>query len=112
MSDPDLSVLHKGLNFAVTPKRLPVIDLVTATESACRQLGGGDKEELRSKVVNILSRGDAGLARDQNITKKERDALDSLKKDEKRQERFKCKWILIFKKNQYRGQRLCYRICS
>jgi hypothetical protein len=82
MSDPDLSVLSKGLNFAVTPKRLPVIDLVTATESACRQLGGGDKEELRSKVVNILSRGDAGLARDQNITKKERDALDSLKKDE------------------------------
>jgi hypothetical protein len=82
LSDPELSVLKKGLNFAVTPKRLPVIDMVTATESACRQLGGGDGQELRSKVVNILSRGNVGLAKDQNITKEERDALDGLKKEE------------------------------
>ena len=36
LSDPELSVLKKGLNFAVTPKRLPVEELVTVTESACR----------------------------------------------------------------------------
>ena len=41
LSDPELSVLKKGLYCAVTPKRLPVVDLVTAIESACRQLGGG-----------------------------------------------------------------------
>ena len=40
LSDPELSVLKKALNFAVTPKRLPMVDVVTATESACRQLAG------------------------------------------------------------------------
>ena len=49
--------MKKGLNFAVTPNRLPVVDLVTVTESACRQLGGGDANELSSKVMNILGRG-------------------------------------------------------
>ena len=30
LSDPELSVLKKGLNFAMTPKKLPVVDLITA----------------------------------------------------------------------------------
>ena len=79
LSEPDLSVLKKGLNFVVTPTRLPVVDLVTATESGCRQLGGGDTNELRSKVVNILSKGEKVLEKDHTIT---REALDGLKKDD------------------------------
>ena len=58
LSHPELSVLKKGLNFVVTPKRLAVVDLVTVMESACRQLGGVDANELRAKVVNILGRGE------------------------------------------------------
>ena len=36
LSDPELSVLKKGLNFVVTHHRVPVVEIVTATESACR----------------------------------------------------------------------------
>ena len=62
-----MSVLKKGLNFAVTPKRLTVVDLVTAMESGCKQLGGGDANKLRSKVVNILGRGEKVLDKSHNI---------------------------------------------
>ena len=83
LSDTELSVLKNGLNFVVTPKRLLVVDLVTAMESACRQLGGGDANELRSKVVNILGRGEKVLEMVHNITREERGAIDGLRKDDK-----------------------------
>ena len=58
------------------------MDFVTATESACRQLGGGDANELRSKVVTILGWGEKVLEKVQNITREEREALDGLRKDD------------------------------
>ena len=36
ISDTERDVLMKGLNFAVTPERLPVEDIVSARESVCR----------------------------------------------------------------------------
>ena len=80
LSDPELSVLKKGLNFAMTPKKLPVVDLITATESACRNLNSSDANELRAKVVNTI--GKHGNINDQSITKKERKAIEDLRKDE------------------------------
>ena len=59
------------------------MDFVTITESACRQLGGGDANELRAKVVNILGRGETVLEKVHNITREEREALDGLRKDDK-----------------------------
>ena len=80
LSDPELSVLKKGLNFAMTPKKLPVVDLITATESACRNLNSSDANELRAKVVNAI--GKHGNINDQSITKKVRKAIEDLRKDE------------------------------
>ena len=31
LSDPELSVLKKRLNFAVTPRQVPVVDMITIT---------------------------------------------------------------------------------
>ena len=56
LSDPELSVLAKGSNFALTPAKLPIVDIVTTTEVACRNLSEGDASELRAKVVNLVSR--------------------------------------------------------
>ena len=53
------------------------------TESACRQLGGGDANELRAKVVKILGRGEKVLEKAHGITREEREALDGLRKDKK-----------------------------
>ena len=62
-------MLKKGLNFAITSHRFPVVEIVTATESACNSLGSGDAHELMSKVVQLLDRHDT--VKDQNVTKKE-----------------------------------------
>ena len=57
-----------------------MVDLITATESACRNLYSSDANELRAKVVNKI--GKHGNINDQNITKKERKAIEDLRKDE------------------------------
>ena len=64
----------------MTPKKLPVVDLITATDSACRNLNSSDANELRAKVVNTI--GKHGNINDQNITEKERKAIEDLRKDE------------------------------
>ena len=38
------------LNFALTSERVPKAELVTATESGCRNLRGRDANELRAKL--------------------------------------------------------------
>ena len=46
LSDPKLSVLAKGLYFArSTPAKLPILDIVTTTEVACRNLSQANSEQ-------------------------------------------------------------------
>ena len=78
LNDAELSVLVKGLNYAVTPKDVPVVELVTATETACRKLDPSNANELRSKVVNTISRP---RTYESNISPLERKALKDLKSD-------------------------------
>ena len=61
--------MRKGLNSAVTPKRLPVTDIVTLTESAYRSLTSGDDQELPAKVINIGNKHDK--IKDQNMSDEE-----------------------------------------
>ena len=60
--------------------RIPVVDTITATETACRDLNVGDANELRSKVSGILKRHDK--VNEQNVSKQEWQAIDQLKKDD------------------------------
>ena len=80
LADPELSVLRKSLNFAVTPRKPPVIDIVTATVSACSSLSTSDFNELRPKVVTIISSNTQ--VKEQNVTKEEWKAIEELRKDE------------------------------
>ena len=79
LNDPELSVLAKGVNFAVAPTKIPVVDIVTSTESVCRKLSDREAGELRSKVANLLSRP---RKIESNLSKDELKALDELKKDQ------------------------------
>ena len=72
------SLLRKGLNFAVTPKKVPVDDIITSTEDACRTLPAEQANHLRNDVVKTLKRAKTPK---QNITAKERKALMDLKKN-------------------------------
>ena len=48
--------LALGLNFAVAPKRIPFIDIISATESTARQLDPNKAKQLRMGVSEALSR--------------------------------------------------------
>ena len=57
LSDSERSVLMKGLNFSVTPSKIPVDEIVAATELACNQLKEKSQaESLRNEVVKIVSK--------------------------------------------------------
>ena len=74
------SVLMKGLNFSVTPSKIPVADIIAATEHACSQLKDKSQaESLRSEVVRIVRKSKPPRS---NISKEEREAIRSLAKDD------------------------------
>ena len=73
----------KGVNFAVTPERFPVEDIVSATESVCRRLDFCHKkstaDKLRTKVTKILMKSKLPKS---NVNRKERGAIKNLAKKE------------------------------
>ena len=78
LNDDQTGVLGKGLNYAVTPDKLPVEDFVVATEQACRYLPIDKADQLRAQVAGVMK--SAKLPKP-NITKKERQALIELRKE-------------------------------
>ena len=78
LSKHEMSVLKKGLNFAVSQDEIPVVDIITATETACRNLEKSEADELRSEVVSTIK---GGKKLTSNISKSERKALKDLQRD-------------------------------
>ena len=78
LSDAELSVLKKGLNYAPTPKTLPIVDLITATESACRNLGKSEADSLRCETVGVLKKFKPPKS---NLNQAESEALEKLQRD-------------------------------
>ena len=55
MSSDENRALIRGLKFAVTPRQLPIHDIVTATEEACAQVKDQKvSQSLRNEVVKAL----------------------------------------------------------
>ena len=80
LSDSERSVLMKGLNFSVTPSKIPVDEIVAATELACSQLKvKSQAESLRNEVVKIVSKSKPPRS---NISRAEREAIKALAKDD------------------------------
>ena len=66
LSDAEIALLKKGLNFAVTPVNIPATEIIAKVETAVRQLDAEQADTVRRAVNGILLR----------------DALKSLKEDE------------------------------
>ncbi|XP_072050219.1 uncharacterized protein [Amphiura filiformis] len=73
------SVLTKGLNYAISPSKIPAEEFVLATELACKHLPLADGIQLRAKIANTLK---SSKVPEQNVTKEERKAIKDLKKAE------------------------------
>ncbi|XP_068720437.1 uncharacterized protein [Montipora capricornis] len=70
----------KGLNFSVTPSKIPVDEITAATELACNQVKDKSQaESLRNEVVKIVSKSKPPRS---NISRAEREAIKALAKDD------------------------------
>ena len=80
LSPSEAAVLKRGLNFAVTPSKIPVHEYVIGVESACRILGleTHDAARLRADCTRIIKNAKPPTP---NITAEEQEALKSLSKD-------------------------------
>ena len=79
LSKPETSLLAKGLNFAVAPVEIPVIELVVAAEQACAKLPNSEATALRAEIVGAIKGSKPPKS---NLTRDERQALKDLKKNE------------------------------
>ena len=81
LSEPEKSLLSRGLNFAVTPKQIPSIDIVTETESAIHRarMPQRQAEALRAKVATTLKVSKPPTS---NISREEQIALKDLATNE------------------------------
>ena len=76
-----MDLVEIGLNFAITPKQLPIVELITATESAIKKnkLSTTQADELRLKVTAALSEAKSPTP---NLSSQEMKAVVTLSKDE------------------------------
>ena len=78
LSDAEVSLLQKGLNFAVTPTSIPATEIVAKVESAIRPLDAEQADTVRRNVNSILQRAKPP---EPNITREMKQALKGLKED-------------------------------
>jgi hypothetical protein len=80
LSEVEKRILTRGLNFAITPKRLPIAEYITAVETGIHhaKLPTSEAEDLRRSVATALK--NTKLSKP-NISKEEREALHCLKED-------------------------------
>ena len=78
ISDDERSRLSKGLNLTINSSALPVEEIIAGTEVVAKYMTATAADELRGEVVRTIER--AKLLKS-NISKGERVALQSLKKD-------------------------------
>ena len=79
LSGAEVSLLEKGLNFAVTPTNIPATEIVAKVESAIRTLDSEQADTVRRSANNILQQAEPPKP---NFTKEMQEALKNLKQDD------------------------------
>ncbi|MCY6525048.1 hypothetical protein, partial [Actinobacillus pleuropneumoniae] len=72
------SILKKGLNFAITPNKIPVEEVISNIEVAIKNLDIEKSEEIRQDIVKILRTAKPPTS---NISKEEKRALNNLRRN-------------------------------
>jgi hypothetical protein len=78
LNNSEVTVLSKGLNYAVSPQKVPVTDYIVQTEKACKLLPPQERDSLRLEVAATCKSYSPSKP---NITRSEREALYNLRKD-------------------------------
>ena len=80
LNNNEISVLRKGLNFAITPKQIPTKEILASVESAISNLQRDQQDEVRNEVFCTLRQ--AKPPTEQNLTQDEKEALKDLSSDD------------------------------
>jgi hypothetical protein len=78
LEDGVSSLLQKGLNYAVTPRTVPIEDILAGVEKAVQSLPVEMAEEAKQEIVRIIKNSSRTRG---SITRAEREALRTLKND-------------------------------
>ena len=78
LTQSETSLLAKGLNFAVTPDKIPVNEFILATEQATWKLPQEEGDTLRAEITGLLK---SAKLPPSNLCKEERKAVKELGKD-------------------------------
>ena len=79
-TQPQNAVLEKGFNFAITPKFIPKLDIISGIEAGLRAVRDEAAIHIeRSKVSEVLK---SAKPPQRNITQEEEEALKEIKQDE------------------------------
>ncbi|XP_060527544.1 uncharacterized protein LOC132702783 [Cylas formicarius] len=79
LTEVERAVLTKGGNFAITPRHIPIEEIISSTEAAIKNLPDQNAEEIRIETANILRKAKPPKT---NLTRSEGLALRSLNTDE------------------------------
>ena len=79
LTKQEINLLRKGGGFAVTPRELPHVDFITATECACKNLAKGEAISLRAEIVEELGKVKVPTS---NLTPEEWRAMKKLREDD------------------------------
>ncbi|CAB4044605.1 Hypothetical predicted protein [Paramuricea clavata] len=79
LNTQETQILENGLNYAITPKRIPVPKIIASIESCIYHLSEESKATIRASVVNTLKNTKALSTT--NMSKQQSHALRNLKKD-------------------------------
>ena len=78
LNDSEISLLSKGMKFAMTQKEVPKEEIITKVESSLSKFDKPEAATIRAKVSLALQQAKAPK---DNLTQRERKALLNLKKD-------------------------------
>ena len=85
LTDGEQSLLQKGPKFAVSSSRVPLTEYIAVTKRICDELGenttGKDCTEIYQKTKEILQHYQKKKSHTCNITKEEREAINTLRED-------------------------------
>ena len=73
MGPVEITALEKGLNFSITPKKIPVVKILSSVENGIFSLNQSPKDTIRVSVANILK--NSKVPATVNITKEQEKAL-------------------------------------
>ena len=80
MTPVETAALKKGINFSITPRKVPVSKMLSSIETGIYNLSQSAKDTIRVSVANSLKT--CKLPTAVNVTREEERALNNLRKDE------------------------------